>query len=184
LAVLPGPTDPEAWDAVALDNVDRLIRLLAEAFDFVVFDTPDVFDAVVKQCVLNSTLTLLVTNLDMSSLADTRAGLRTLQRWDCPPERVRLVVNTTQSRRGLSEADVQQALDRPVFWSVPYERRAADAAQLGESLLLTKPKSDFSRSFHDLAKVVSGSATTSRSGARAGAVRRLFNRRPATATTG
>lgn len=182
--VLPGPVMPEEWETIAIERVEHLVNLLSEAFDFVVIDTPDVFDPVVQQCVMNSTLTLLVTSMDMSSLADTRAALRTLQRWDCPPEKVRLTVNPTRQKNGLRYSDVQQAVNWPVFWVIPFEKKVPDAAQLGESLIQTAPKSTFSRNLYDLAGVISGNVTMTTNGHRAGAVRRLFGWLPVTATSG
>jgi pilus assembly protein CpaE len=170
--VLPSPADPDEWRSVRPDDVERFIGLLAEAFDFVVIDTPDVFDPVVEQCVLGATLTLLVTSLDMSSISDSKIALRILRRWDCPPEKVRLTVNFTRQRDGLREGDVEQALNWPVFWSVPYDRRVPNAAQLGESLILTEPKASFSKTFSNLAGAISGSSGSN--GDRPGGMRRRF----------
>lgn len=187
IRVLPTPADPEEWTKVSPEDVERGLGLLAEAFDFVVIDTPDVFDPVVEQCVIGSTLSLLVSNLDMSSISDCKQALKIFRRWNCPPEKVRLTVNFTRQPDGLTESDVEQALNWPIFWSVPYDRRVPAAAQLGESLVLTQPKAGFSRNFHDLARAISGSGKSAPNGAtavktaRAGGVRRLLNWRAATA---
>jgi pilus assembly protein CpaE len=178
--VLPSPSEPEEWQRITPEQVERFIGLLAEAFDFVVIDTPDVFDPVVEQCVLNATLTLLVTNLDLSSISDSRSALRILRRWECPPEKVRLTVNFTRQRDGLRESDVEQALNWPVFWSVPYDRRVPNAAQLGDSLLLTEPKAAFSQTFANLASAISGAAPVN--GGRVSGVRRLLGWRTVTAS--
>ena len=177
--VLPSPSEPEEWRNVRPDDVERFITLLAEAFDFVVIDTPDVFDPVVEQCVLGATLTLLVTSLDMSSISDSKSALRILRRWDCPPEKVRLTVNFTRQRDGLSESDVEQALNWPVFWSVPYDRRVPNAAQLGESLVMNEPKAAFTKTINGLAGAISGTNGASSEGQRNG--RRLFGLLPSIA---
>lgn len=180
LRVLPSPSDPDEWRNVRPDDVERFITLLAEAFDFVVIDTPDVFDPVVEQCVLGATLTLLVTSLDMSSISDSKSALRILRRWDCPPEKVRLTVNFTRQRDGLSESDVEQALNWPVFWSVPYDKRVPNAAQLGESLILSEPKASFSKTFRNLAGAISGMNGVSTE--KHGGLRRLFGLLPSAAS--
>ena len=160
--VLPSPTEPDEWNRVSPDEVDRFISLLAEAFDFVVIDTPDVFDPIVEQCVVSATMALLVTNLDMSSISDSKIALRILRRWECPPEKVRLTVNYTRQRDGLRESDIEQALNWPVFWSIPYDRRVPVVAQLGESLVLSEPKTSFAQSFQNLAGAISGTNTINR----------------------
>jgi pilus assembly protein CpaE len=179
LRVLPSPSEPDEWRMVRPDDMERFITLLAEAFDFVVIDTPDVFDPIVEQCVLGATLTLLVTSLDMSSISDSKSALRILRRWDCPPEKVRLTVNFTRQRDGLRETDVEQALNWPVFWSVPYDRRVPNAAQLGDSLVLSEPKAQFSRTFTSLAGAISG--VNGVNGDRSGGARRLFGWLPVAA---
>jgi pilus assembly protein CpaE len=184
LRVLPGPAVPDEWDAISLDNLSRVLALLSEAFDFVVIDTPDVFDAVVRECIFSATLDLLVTSLDMSSIADTRAAFQVLHRWGFPEERVRLVVNPIRRVSGLSTADVQTALNRQVFWTVPFESRVPHMAQLGESAILKAPRLPFSRSMINLAEVISGSKRLSPDGKAAGGPRRLFGWLPMPATSG
>jgi pilus assembly protein CpaE len=183
MRVLPGPVAPDEWDTITLEKLGRVLGLLAEAFDFVVIDTPDVFDAVVRECISSSTLNLLITSLDMSSIADTRAAYQILHRWGFPDERVRLVVNPTRKTSGLHSADVQTALGRPVFWTVPFESRVPQMAQLGESAVVKAPKLAFSRNMSSLAEVISGSKHLSPSGKVAGP-RRLFGLLPIPATSG
>ncbi|HTE83667.1 MAG TPA: response regulator, partial [Dehalococcoidia bacterium] len=96
IRILPGPAEPDGWEEVAPEQLERFIHLLAEAFDFVIIDTPDRFDHVVQQCVQSATLTMLVSSLDISSIADTKVALRLMHRWDYPPEKVRLTVNRTR----------------------------------------------------------------------------------------
>lgn len=182
--VLPGPAVPEDWDNVSLDNLERVLGLLGEAFDFVVIDTPDVMDAVVKQCVFGSTVSLLVTSLDLSSIADTRAALHTFQRWESPAEKVRLVVNPIRKKNGIRPADVQQSLNWPLFWALPYETRVPQAAQLGESIIVAAPKSRFSRHMIDLALVISGKKNPKVGTVRVSAVRRIFGWLPTPVTSG
>lgn len=155
--VLPSPRDPDDWNQITPDDMDRLIDLLAQAFDFVVIDTPDVFDPVVQRCILDSTLSLIVTSADMSSITDTRTAIRLLERWDCPPDKIRPVVNFIRSPDGVREQDVQDALSLPIFWSVPFEKAVPDAAQLGESVVVTMPKTQFSQTLREMAGAISGS---------------------------
>jgi Flp pilus assembly CpaE family ATPase len=115
----------------------------------------------------------------MSSISDSKSALRILRRWDCPPEKVRLTVNFTRQRDGLSESDVEQALNWPVFWSVPYDRRVPNAAQLGESLVLNEPKAAFTKTINGLAGAISGANGASSEGQRNG--RRLFGLLPSIA---
>ncbi len=182
--VLPGAASPEEWEGITPFDVERFTGLIAEAFDFVVVDTPDIFDQIVEQFILNSTLTLVVTSLDLSSIADTKVALRLLQRWECPPEKVRVAVNATRSQDVLRPDDVAQALNWPVFWTIPYDKRVPEAAQLGESLILQAPRAPFTKTFHRLAGVVSGTMSLKRNGARPGGVRRLLRWLPRPAMTG
>src|SRR5262245_8633791 len=128
--VLPGPSEPDEWRGISPEAMGRFIGVLADAFDFVGVDTPDVFDPLVEQCIRASTLNLLISSVDMSSISDTKAALRILRRWDCPPEKVRLTINHIRGRDRLRQSDVEQGLSWPVFWSVPYDKRVPSAAQL------------------------------------------------------
>lgn len=184
IRVLPGPAAPEAWESVKPEDVERLVGVVAEVFDFVVIDTPDIFDRIVEQCVRSATLVLLVTSFDLSSIADTKVALRVLCRWDCPPEKVRVTVNSIRKRSGLKEGHVSQALNWPVFCSIPYEKRVAEAAQLGESLLQRAPGASFSRTIRELAGAISGAGSGEARRERQGGLLRLLTRGSETAVTG
>jgi pilus assembly protein CpaE len=181
--VFPGPRDPEEWSAIRADDVERFIDLLGESYDFVVIDTPDLFDHVVERAVLSATLVLLVTSLDLSSIADTRIGLRLLQRMGCPPEKVLLTTNHTRKGGSVSDADVARALNWPVFWRVPYDKGVAETAQLGEGIIERTPRAAFARSVRELAGALSGRGssgipvTESPHNQQPGLLGRLFGRR-------
>lgn len=178
LRVFPAPPEPEEWEGIAPESVERFINLLSESFDFVVIDTPDMFDRIVERCVHSSTLVLLVTSMDISSISDTKIALRTLHRWDCPAEKVRITVNHIRSRDGLRERHVAEALKWPVFWTVPFDKYVAEAAQMGESLLEKSPKTNFSRSVRELAGAISGAGTGEIRRNGSGGGRRLFGLLP------
>jgi len=184
IRILPGPAEPDGWEEVAPEQLERFIHLLAEAFDFVIIDTPDRFDHVVQQCVQSATLTMLVSSLDISSIADTKVALRLMHRWDYPPEKVRLTVNRTRKGGGITEKHVTQALNWPIFCSVPYDKYVPEMHQLGQSPVLSAPKSQFARTFRELAGAVSGSGTSTIRADQQVRKRRFFGLLPAPEVAG
>jgi pilus assembly protein CpaE len=176
--IFAGPPDPEDWQRVAPEDMRRFLGVLAGSFDFVVADTPDIFDRIVEQTVLSATLVLLVTSLDLSSIADTIAGLRILRRWDCPAEKVRVITNHIRRHAEVQDDKAERTLNWPVFFRVPYAKEVPEAGQLGESLLVRSPKAPFSRALGDLAGRVSGATWSEsrlpRQRERRGVLARLF----------
>lgn len=182
--IFPGALDPADWEPIKSEDVERFVGLLSEAFDFVVIDTSDLFDRVVERCVRAATLILLVSSLDLSSIADTNVALKILERWGCPPENVRLVMNEIRRDAGVKPEQVSRALNRAIFWTIPYHKSVAQAAQLGETMVERMPNAGFSWRMRELAGAISGTGSGEVKHPRPRGLLRLFHWRPQAAAQG
>jgi pilus assembly protein CpaE len=157
VSVLPASTDPAHWDAVAPEQIERIVHLLAQTHDYVILDTPGAFNEVVALSLDLANLVLLVTSLDMASIKDTSVMLNMLRSWSYPAEKVRLTVNHANLANSVNEADIARTLDYHVFWSIPYDRSVIKSTQNGQPLVLWRPNSRVARNLTQLAALVGGS---------------------------
>jgi pilus assembly protein CpaE len=148
--VLAGPPDEETWEQCRPPGLRRMIDLLAESHDFVVVDTRGSFDAMVRACVEGSTLTLVVTSGEVSSIRDTAAALTRLSGWDVDPEKVKVVLNQSSRANGVKVQEVSESLGREVFWQAPLDRAVPPSVQVGRPVMLDG-SSPLARSLWDLA---------------------------------
>ncbi len=148
--------DEQAWDRCSLEDLKRMIDLFAQVYDFVLIDTSGGFGSFVRVCVESSTLTLVVTSDDVSSVRDTAAAVRRLERWGVQPERVRFVLNEEGSRKGVDARDLAEAIGRPISWIVPFDPAVQESVQAGEPLVLRSRRSGGARVIRSLATLIGG----------------------------
>ncbi len=51
---------------------------------------------------------------------------------------------------------VQDALQRDVFWNIPYDKKVRQGTHLGQPIVITAPQSVAAKSLSDLATVIAG----------------------------
>jgi Flp pilus assembly CpaE family ATPase len=90
-----------------------------------------------------------------------------------PEERIRVVLNVTSPEMDVSPRSLEEALGRPIFWTVPYDRNVRRSTQLGRSVVEAQANSPAAASFVELAQVISGAPPAPR---RSGLLARLLGR--------
>ena len=105
---------------------------------------------------MESTLVLLVTSTDMASVKDTRVSLDILRSLGFSEDRVKLALNHANSENGVHISDVEQVLKDKIFWSIPFDKNVVVSSQLGQPIVLTKPKARAARNLVDLSVAITG----------------------------
>jgi pilus assembly protein CpaE len=178
VSILPAPTNPADWDAVAPEQVERIVHLLAQTHDYVILDTPGAFNEIVALSLDLATVVLLVTSMDMASIKDTSLVLNMLRSWSFPEEKVRLTVNHANQTNSVKESDIARTLDYKVFWSIPYDEAISKSTQVGQPLVSWRPRSKAAANMVSLAALVGGSNSMRPARpARGGFVQRLLSRK-------
>jgi pilus assembly protein CpaE len=152
--IVPG-TEEDDLAIRPAEDWKKLIDLLAQVYEFVVIDTSGSFDRFVASCIEASALALLVTSGEVSSIRDTAAAVRRMDRWGIDPDRVRVVVNRTGRDNNVPIDDLQAGIGRRVSWEIPYDRRVPQSVQLGRPAMF-EPKSDLAAGVSQLARALAG----------------------------
>ena len=159
LSLLATPADgAEVWEEAGPEAAKKVVELLSTNHDFVVVDTSGSMDRFVRALVEISTLVLMVSTGEVSSVRDTAAALKRLARWDTAPEKIKVVLNRGAKADGFQLNDLEQAFDRSVFWEIPRDKEIGRAVQLGQPVVLHKPNTPAARNFTALAAVLGGNA--------------------------
>lgn len=154
--VLAAPRQPADWRLLTAGHIEQVLQILTQTHDFVVVDTPGFFTDLVAAALDAASVVLMVTSLDMASLKDSVLAQEMLQSGGLAPERLKVLVNRPTRINGLRRADVQEALGCEVFWEIPYDRAVPAAGQLGEPVVLRKPRAQAARHLYALAQAFSG----------------------------
>jgi pilus assembly protein CpaE len=143
--VLLAPSSPELGDLVTAENLETILTLLSLEHDFVVVDTPAHLEERIVSVMQVADHILLVSSFDITSVKDAKTTLRLLQSLGIERERVALVLNQTRPRISFPAEDVEKSLRFPLLSSLPYEPGMDESVDNGRPLVLTEPRSGYSR---------------------------------------
>jgi len=155
LDVLVGPSVLE-WRSITSDQVRAVIELLARNYDSVVLDTSGMLTELSELAIEMATIVLWITTTEFASVKDSLEALRALRQLGLSEERIRIVTNAITPDDGVRPSAVEEAFQREVFWSIPYDRKVRQGTHLGAPIVLSSPQSVAAKSFTDLATLIAG----------------------------
>jgi pilus assembly protein CpaE len=157
--VLLAPVRPDQAAVITVPFLAEVERLLAESYEYVVFDTPPSFGPEVIGAIDSSTDVVMVTMRDTLSLKNARLGLETLERMDYDRSRVKIVFNRANTNVGIEREDVLAILGRDVDVLIPSHRDIARSINQGTPIVLDT-SSEAARAFRSLAALYTESQDT------------------------
>jgi pilus assembly protein CpaE len=98
---------------------------------------------------------LLLCALDVPTLKNVRLALQTLELLTFPRDRTHVVLRRTKTKVGMNPGEVEAALERKVDFEVPADGAVPLSVNRGQPLVLSDPKTEFSRVVREMAKKVS-----------------------------
>jgi len=152
LFVLPAPLRPEDAELVTEAKLGRLLEVARESFDVIVVDTSPFFHGPMLATLDRTDELLLLCSLDVPTLKNLRLALQTLDLLSFPKQRVRIVLNRSNSKVGMKPNEVEGALGMKVRFEVPSDRAVPLAVNRGNPVVLTEESSDVSRAIKSMAK--------------------------------
>jgi pilus assembly protein CpaE len=155
IEILAAPSDDDAWTHCDGDRLKGIIDLLAQTYDFVVVDTAGSFDPFVRAAIEASTLTLVITTGEVSSVRDTAAAMSRLASWEIDPDRVKILLNRGVRVGGFRVDELKEAINQEVFWELPYDRQFPTSVQLGRPVV-GNGKSAAAGNLTSLARLIAG----------------------------
>ena len=156
--VLPSPSylsdEPAATPAI----MERLLKVMVGAYDFVVIDGGNSLEALVLKCIEMSDLVFLVSILSVPCLANTSKILNSLGALGFPTgERVKVIINRYLDKTSISIEDAVKAIDHEIFWKVPNDyQNSVSAINRGVTLSQLAPGAPITRSIEALGDTLLG----------------------------
>ena len=144
------------WREISADDVRQVIDVLARSYDTLVIDTSGMLNDFSELAVEVSTILLWITTTEFASVRDSIEALRALKSLQYSDERVRIILNAITGDDLVRTGAVQEALQREVFWSIPYDKKVRQGTHLGQPIVIRAPQSAAAKSYIDLATVLAG----------------------------
>ena len=155
IRVLAEPFYAEDARRITPADIDEILDVLAQSFDYVVVDTPKEFDDMLALVLDKASLILFITEMDVPSLKSAHRALELFERMGIYDQKIRLILNRYVKSKLMTLESVEKALGVKVFWTLPNNYPVAIAAvNQGLSIHECDPKSDIAKSYAGLNDVV------------------------------
>lgn len=152
--VLPAPERPEYADLMTEDALSKMIDLMLVQNDYLVVDTAVGLQERTINIIEKADQVLIVTNLEMATLKNTKLMLETLDVLGLR-DKVRLIVNRATMESVIQAADVQDILgeEDPIY--VPNDFQiATQSLNIGIPFVINQGKTELAKSIFKMAEQI------------------------------
>jgi pilus assembly protein CpaE len=175
--VLLAPRDLERAEAVAGDEIRRVLAFLAGHFDYVLIDTAPALDAAGLAALDHADQIVLLGTPDVAALRNAARFLQLARRLGYPSEKIALVINRVNSHYAVRLSEIEQRLGIKPVATIPNAERAVHwATSHGEVLVGGTAFGGAGRSLSRLAKRLVVSSGVPRRDSLVARLRRLVGR--------
>jgi pilus assembly protein CpaE len=154
LEILPAPLRPEDAELVTEAKLARLLEVARESYDVIVVDTSPFFHGPMLATLDRTDELFLLCGLDVPTLKNVKLSLQTLELLSFPRDRIKIVLNRSNSKVGMKPSEVEAALGMKLSHQVPSDRAVPVGVNRGKPVVLTDDSIEFSRALRALAKSV------------------------------
>ena len=154
--VLASSDGEDVWSECSSEKLKHIIELMAQTYDFVIIDIGASLGQLTRASVESSTLTLLVTSGEITSVRNATTALQRFEQWQIPPDRYKLIFNQRARSDGMNAEELSAAVERDIFWQVPYDQRIAVSVQMVQPSVLYDDSTAGARSLLALARTIAG----------------------------
>lgn len=150
--VLAAPDRPEYSELVTKDNVIKILDLMLEEFDYVIVDTNVGLHEQTLPLVEKADQILMLTNLEMATLKNTKLMLETLETLDLR-EKVNTVINRSTMESVISASDVPDILGDYEPHYIPNDFQiASQSLNIGIPFVVNQGKTELAKSIFKMAE--------------------------------
>lgn len=140
LAFIAAPTLPTDAIPLQVETFNSALNLLKRNYEYLIADLSHDFSDLTLQALDAADVILLVATPDMSSLRSAFAAMDTYAKLGYPGEKIKLVLNATFARAGLSKDKIEAALKMQSSLVIPYtESLFVEAINYGRPPVYLKP---------------------------------------------
>lgn len=154
--VLPAPIHPEFSEAVNEQHILQLIKECKRQYDYILIDTPPYLTDHTIISLEKSNDVLLMTFMDLATLKNNKIFIETMKALSIK-ENVKVILNRDYKVKGIDRETVEKILGFPIFGRIPNkEKLITTSINVGKPIVLSNPKSSFSKSIENVANKLMG----------------------------
>jgi pilus assembly protein CpaE len=136
LELLAGTTQPEEWEKIDINLLDRIVNVAQNAFDVVLLDIGSQFSSEWGPILCSARMILIVAESNVPSLWTLERRLLALKGFGIPQDRARIIINRWHKGDDEVLKSIQKDINRPIFANLPNDfRKASQSVNLGTPLM-------------------------------------------------
>ncbi|MBU0513688.1 MAG: AAA family ATPase [Proteobacteria bacterium] len=127
--VLCGPADFVEAAAVGPDDVEKLLLVATDSYDWLILDVaPGTDDRTIK-ALDKAHVVLFVTQATVSGLKNAQRSLSLFSRLGYGPEKIKIIIDRSGRRGDLSASQIKRVLSEEIYFTLPDDESAMLAAE-------------------------------------------------------
>ncbi|NLM46388.1 MAG: response regulator [Firmicutes bacterium] len=148
--ILPAPLFPQDAEYVSPAHTEIILSLLRQSYDYLVVDTPSVFNDITLQALEAADQILLLVTRDIAAIKNAKTTLNILESLDLR-EKVRIVLNRSDQDLGVDIPDLEKGLEITVAHQIVSDEKAViSAINKGIPVVISQASAEIARSFRRL----------------------------------
>lgn len=155
--VLADPTYVEESEEITAAQLNTLLTLLKNAFEYVIVDTTASFDSRTLTALDLSDHILLTSIINLPCIRSTQRMLALFTRLGYDEQKVKLLINRYVPTEDITLEDIEDTLERHVFWKLPNRfNEFIQSINRGVPVWQTDPSGEIWDEFCEMARRLSG----------------------------
>jgi pilus assembly protein CpaE len=154
IKVLPAPDRPEFADLITKESVNIILDHMLSLFNYVFVDTGVGFNEHTLNLVDKADQILVVTNLEMATLKNTKLMLETFEMLGIR-DKVKVIINRATMESVITATDAAQILKEDTPYYIPNDFQVcSQSLNIGIPFVLNQGKSEVAKSIFKMAELI------------------------------
>ncbi len=154
--VLAAPLRPEQAEVVTGPHLAAVLKTLRTMYQYIIIDTAPAFNETMLTALDEADQILVVASLDLPTIKNVKLCLEIMESLAYSPEKLKLVLNRTNSEGGMDIREAEESLKRSFTATLPSDGKTVVASvNRGVPFVASNPEAVVSQNIFKLAKSIS-----------------------------
>jgi pilus assembly protein CpaE len=154
IKVLPAPGRPEYAELITPAQVEHIIGILKSAYDYVVIDTPPLFNETNLSALDYSNQVLLALSLDLATIKNVKLSLELLESLH-HKGKTKMILNRSSEEMGIKVSQAEETLDFLIAAQIPSDGKLCiTAVNKGIPFVMSEPNAKVSQAVKGIADLI------------------------------
>jgi len=154
IKILPAPGRPEYAELITSTQIEKIITVLKDHYDYVVIDTPPLFNDSNLSALDLSSQVFLVLSLDLATIKNVKLSLELLQSLH-HIGKTKLILNRASEDMGIKINHAEETLEFLIASQIPSDGKlCVSALNKGIPFVLSEPKAKVSQAVRHVSELI------------------------------